>query len=115
MASPIALYRRTVPLLITALAVGACTSDDAVNEIDSVDTTVAATSRVDEQFTPVLMEIFSTPRWFTGSDGLVHLVYELQLTNGFPVPATVTEVEVRDVASGEAIETLSGEHSPRMC
>ena len=55
------------------------------------------------------METFSTPRWFTGSDGVVHLVYELQLTNGFPVPATVTEVEVRDVSSDEAIETLSGE------
>lgn len=62
-----------------------------------------------EQFTPVTMEVFSTPRWFTNSAGEVHVAYEVRLTNAFPFPATVTEVEVRDVASGRAVQTLSGD------
>jgi hypothetical protein len=51
----------------------------------------------------------SAPRWFTGTDGRVHLVYELQLTNAFPVAATITEVAVRDAGTGAALQTLSGD------
>jgi hypothetical protein len=49
-----------------------------------------------EQYTPVLASVFAPPAWFAGTDGRVHLVYELVLTNAFPVPATVTAVEVYD-------------------
>ncbi len=90
---------------MVVFAVAAGCSDGLREDGETTDTSAGG----DEQFTPVLMEIFSTPRWFTGSEGVVHLVYELQLTNGFPVPATVTEVEVRDVGSHETIITLSGE------
>jgi hypothetical protein len=62
-----------------------------------------------EQFTPDLMTVLTTPRWFTGTDGRVHLVYELQLTNAFPVDTTVTRVTVRDAGSGDTLQTLYGD------
>jgi len=62
-----------------------------------------------EEFTPALMTVLSPPRWFTGTDGTVHLVYELQLTNAFPVASTVTQVVVRDAVTGAALQTLSGD------
>lgn len=62
-----------------------------------------------EQFTPVVMDVMSTPRWFRGTDGQVHLVYELRLTNAFPIPATVTRAVVRDADSGTVLQTLSGD------
>lgn len=63
----------------------------------------------EEQYTPAVMRVMSTPRWFTGSDRRVHLVYELELANGFPTPTTVTAVEVRDAATGTVLLTLSGD------
>jgi Peptidase family M23 len=63
----------------------------------------------DEQFTPIVMHIMSTPRWFTGTDDQVHLVYELELTNAFPSPVTVTAVAARDVGTGRTIARLSAD------
>ena len=60
------------------------------------------------QFTPALMSVPSPPRWFTGTDGKLHLVYELQLINAFPVAVTVTGAAVRDAATGTVLQTLSG-------
>jgi hypothetical protein len=62
----------------------------------------------DDQYTPIIQSVHSTPRWFLGADERVHLVYELLLTNAFPLPATVTTVEVLDGAGGQAIATLAG-------
>lgn len=62
-----------------------------------------------EQYTPVIQAVHSTPRWFTGSDGQVHLVYELLLTNAFPVPVTVSAVEVLDGETGAALFSLDGD------
>ncbi|GAC69712.1 hypothetical protein GS4_26_01600 [Gordonia soli NBRC 108243] len=42
------------------------------------------TSRHAEQFTPAVISVMSTPRWFTGSDARRHIVYEVHLTNGSP-------------------------------
>ncbi len=61
-----------------------------------------------EQYTPVVASVFAPPKWFTGTDGQVHLVYELVLTNAFPVPATVTSVEVLD-GDGAVVAALDGE------
>ena len=55
------------------------------------------------------MHVFSEPSWFVGTDGKVHLVYELELTNGSPTSVTVTQVEVHDVATDAIIETLAGD------
>jgi pimeloyl-ACP methyl ester carboxylesterase len=61
------------------------------------------------QLTPLLDSVLAAPEWFTGSDGQVHLVYELLLTNALPVPVSVSEVEVVDADSGTSLLRLSGE------
>ncbi len=61
------------------------------------------------QYTPLLPSVLSPPRWFAGSDGHVHLVYELLVTNAFPVPVTVGTVEVLDAESGASVASLRGE------
>lgn len=60
------------------------------------------------QFGPLIETVQSPPRWFTGSDGKVHLVYELLLTNAMTVPSTVSMVEVLDANSGATLIRLSG-------
>ncbi len=61
-----------------------------------------------EQYTPVVASVFAPPKWFTGADGTAHLVYELVLANAFPVPATVTAVEVLD-GKGGTVAALEGD------
>lgn len=60
------------------------------------------------QLTPVLATIFSTPRWFTGDDGKIRVVYEIVLTNALRVPATVTQLDVTDGSTGKTVRSLSG-------
>jgi len=60
-----------------------------------------------EQYTPVIASVPSPPRWFTGSDGKVHLAYELLLTNAFAVPITVTAVDVLDAATSATVTQLT--------
>ncbi len=62
-----------------------------------------------ERYTPVVQSVPTPPRWFQGTDDRIHLVYELLLTNGFPVPVTVTSVEVLDAGSDRALATLTGD------
>ena len=62
----------------------------------------------DWQFTPLTETALSTPRWFTGTDGNIHLVYELLLTNALALPVTVTAVEVRNADSGAILINLTG-------
>src|SRR3984893_9402173 len=55
-----------------------------------------ASSRSD-QFTPLVVSPLTTnTRPFHGTDGRVHLVYELVLTNTSPTPATLKKIEVVD-------------------
>jgi hypothetical protein len=61
------------------------------------------------QYTPLLPSVLSSPRWFQGADQQVHLVYELLLTNAFPVPVEVTTVEVLDADTDRLIATITGE------
>lgn len=60
-----------------------------------------------EQYTPVVMSVPTVPGWFTGSDGQVHLVYEVTLFNAFPIDVTLERLEVLD--GSEVIATLDGE------
>lgn len=62
---------------------------------------------VDGQVTPLLDRTLSAPRWFTGTDGEVHLVYELMLTNVVPAAVTLSAVEVRDADSGTTLIRLT--------
>lgn len=65
-------------------------------------------ARGEQTFTPVIQDVISTPRWFRGVDGLVHVQYDLRLINGFPVNATLQSIEVRRGGSGVLAE-LNGD------
>lgn len=67
------------------------------------------TSGEGDQLTPVLQSVPSPPRWFMGSDGRVHLVYELMLTNPTSIPVSVTSVEVLDPATGQTVASIDGD------
>jgi hypothetical protein len=67
----------------------------------------AAEPRID-RYTPLVPSVMSTPRWFEGADDRAHLVYELQLVNGFNVPVTVTGVSVRDAGTGRRVAAYGG-------
>ena len=69
----------------------------------------AASDRATAQtYTPVIQDVLASPRWYRGIDNRVHVEYELRLINGFPVAATVTEIEVRR-GGGAPIAELTGE------
>lgn len=61
-----------------------------------------------DEYTPVVQSVMSEPRWFRDSDGGIHVVYELRLTNAFPVPVEVRSVAVRDARTNATIERLRG-------
>ncbi len=61
-----------------------------------------------ERYTPLVMSVLTPPRWFKGMDGRFHVVYELTLTNGFPVPVSVRSVSVSDASRHVALQRLSG-------
>lgn len=62
-----------------------------------------------ESFTPLIPSVPSAPRWFPGTDGNVHIVYELLLMNAMAVPVTLDKVEVADPGSGATLATLEGD------
>ena len=95
-------------MLIAVLFTG-CATAPSVPSPSSATMSATPPSPGVEQYTPVVMQVMSQPRWFTGTDGMVHLVYELQLTNGFPIAVTVTGVEVRDVSSGATLQSLASD------
>jgi pimeloyl-ACP methyl ester carboxylesterase len=66
------------------------------------------TSVASPRLTPLLDRVLAPPHWFTGTDGQVHLVYELLLTNAISAPVTVKMVEVNDAATGATLMRLSG-------
>ena len=95
------LRRSSTRLLLTAAALG------FLPAWSGASSDVAAAQAVD-RYTPLVQSVMSTPRWFRDAEGRVRVVYELKLTNGFPVPVTVSSVSVRDVGRRRTIERLSG-------
>ena len=69
---------------------------------------LASSAVAADRYTPLVQSVMSTPHWFRDGDGRTRIVYELKLTNGFPVPVEVTSVRVRDVGRRRTIERLSG-------
>jgi murein DD-endopeptidase MepM/ murein hydrolase activator NlpD len=63
---------------------------------------------VEQTYTPVIQRVLAPPRWYRGIDNRVHIEYELQLVNGFPVDATVSELVVRRGAGG-TLADLTGD------
>jgi hypothetical protein len=62
----------------------------------------------EDRYTPLVMHVFAPPHWFRDTDGTYQLVYELELTNGLPVPAEATKLTVHDAGSGRVVARLSG-------
>jgi hypothetical protein len=93
--------RRSIRLLVLAVMVGLLSAPaEASGSVSG--------ARTLDRYTPLVASVMSKPRWFRDAQGRVRVVYELKLTNGFPVPVTVTSVGVRDVARRRTIERLSG-------
>ncbi|MGC2400703.1 MAG: M23 family metallopeptidase [Acidobacteriaceae bacterium] len=61
-------------------------------------------SQGSEEMTPLLLAVRDAPVPFTGSDGLVHLVYELGMTNFSSGEIAVEKVEVQ--GDGATLQTL---------
>lgn len=103
--------RLLAPALVAALVTGCSAPPNPTPTLSpsSGPTAAIPLSPAAEQYTPVVMQVMSQPRWLTGTDARVHLVYELQLTNGFPVAVTVTAVEVRDTSGGATLQRLAGD------
>jgi Peptidase family M23 len=64
----------------------------------------AGSAEESEQMTPLLLAVQDAPVPFMGSDGRVHLVYELGMTNFSSADITVEKVEV--VSDGVTLQTL---------
>lgn len=60
-----------------------------------------------DQNTPVLLSGASRPTAFRGSDGRVHIDYELQVTNARNAPVKLTSLEVLDSQSGKVLATVA--------
>lgn len=68
----------------------------------------ASERAVEQTYTPVIQRVLAPPRWYRGIDNRVHIEYELQLVNGFPIGATVTELAVRR-GGGGTLADLTGD------
>ena len=63
-----------------------------------------------EEFTPVAASVVAPPQPVVGSDGRVHLAYELLLVNrSFGPAATATVTGVTALARGRAVAALHGD------
>jgi Peptidase family M23 len=67
----------------------------------------AAQRQEPDGFTPIAQTVVAPPWPVEGSDGRLHVVYELQLLNAIPVPWRVTRVTVR-TAGGRALKSWRG-------
>ncbi len=107
-----------IPVAAAALLLAACTpgsapvpatepvSDDSTPS--SGDGTTDATTASDDPFTPVIARVLSTPRPVPATDGLVHLAYELYLSNVTTQTATIESIDVLD-GKGQSLERLDGD------
>ena len=86
--------------LAAALILGGC-SDDVVS--------APLAPSGNGQLTPLLDSTLSPPRWFTGSNAKVHLVYELMLTNVIPAPISLTSLDVRAADTDALLMHLTGD------
>jgi hypothetical protein len=65
---------------------------------------VSGRAQAHEAMTPVLLKVESAPVPFVGSDGRVHLVYELWMTNFSSADVTVEKVDV--VGDGKVLQSF---------
>jgi hypothetical protein len=68
----------------------------------------SAFAGANDRFTPVLMQASLAPTPFRGSDGFLHIDYELQLVNPRAKDIVVDSIEVLDARTGQVLLKLSG-------
>jgi hypothetical protein len=99
--------RRTVPLgaafAVLAVVAPACSTSEAPPSGSTASSKAATTSTAAPTpstgpavATPVIADVVAAPVPVPGTDGKVHLAYELQLTNVLDQEVTVTSVGVRE-------------------
>jgi hypothetical protein len=86
-----------------AISMTACGSADAADP-GAVN---AAEGQVD-RLTPLVATVLDAPIPFRASDGMTHVVYELEVRNASPREATITKVETVS-PSGQVLHTLKGQ------
>src|SRR5262245_4267937 len=69
---------------------------------------IAQGIRPGTQFTPLAASVLTEPMPVEGTDGVLHLAYELLLTNTTSVDADVTTVEISDARTHQVLLTLTG-------
>jgi hypothetical protein len=95
--------RAVTAVVACALLLSACSTEST--STGSEQTTPAGAGLL----TPLLDSTLSAPRWFRGTDGKAHLVYELLLTNVVPAAVTLSALEVHDAGSGGSLIRLTGD------
>lgn len=68
----------------------------------------AETEQAEVVATPLVATPIAPPNPVLGSDGKIHLAYEIVLMNMAPSAVTVEKIETLDAHSGAAIGTLEG-------
>ena len=65
------------------------------------------------RFTPLTASTLTTPQAVTGTDGKLHLAYELLLTNAAATTVRIDRVEVLDAGTKQALLALDGPRARR--
>jgi hypothetical protein len=109
---------RLAPLAAAALLLAACTGSGSGSPEPIADSTSSPTGSPsassapdavpDDEFTPVIGRVLSTPRPLPTTGGRVHIAYELFLSNVTSQTATVQSVDVLD-ETGASLERLDGD------
>lgn len=105
------LWARTTAVLGCAALIcfgcGTSTQPDAKTAAAAADT--ASSDSVPDTLTPLIGSVPVAPIPFAGSDGKIHLIYELSVTNFSSADLFVDSLEVLDASSDEVVEDLDAE------
>jgi hypothetical protein len=109
--------RYRIALVLIILVMAACTSPGAPEPSTpssgppTTTTAEQAPPTEPERFTPLIIRaVAPDPVAITGTDKKQHLVYELEVLNAAPRPATITKVEtLADGPDGPVVSTISNE------
>ena len=105
--------RAYLVMIVAVLAVTACSSSSSTPTTAAPSTSEAGALTgvtIPDAFTPLVFTAISAPTFpFQGSDQKWHVSYDLQVTNGTHVPATLDKVEVVDAHDPtHVVGTLAG-------
>jgi hypothetical protein len=87
--------RALLIITMSALVLTACSSGSSSSSTTTVDALARVT--VPDAFTPIVVTPISNPTFpWLGTDGKYHVSYDLQLTNGSRLAATIDSVDIVD-------------------